>query len=50
MTEAHQPQMTQKDLAKLGIERVPGFTYHIGGYRYSNLADALAQAKRGGAA
>ena len=50
MTDAHQPPMTEEALARLGIERVPGFTYRIGGYRYTNLADAVAQAKRGGAA
>ena len=50
MTDAQQPPISQEELARLCIERVPGFTYRIGGYRYSNLADALAQAKRGGAA
>lgn len=50
MTDAQQPPINQEELARLGIERVAGFTYRIGGYRYTNLSDAVAQAKRGGAA
>ena len=30
-----------------GITRVPADHYHVGGYRYTNLADALAQVTRG---
>lgn len=30
-----------------GIIRVPAHQYWVDGYRYTNLADALAQVKRG---
>ncbi len=33
-------------MARLGIRRVPVDTFHVGAYRYSNLADAIAQAER----
>lgn len=33
-----------------GITRVPADQFHVDGYRYSNLADALAQVKRGAGA
>jgi len=33
-------------LAEHGIVRVPADRYEVDGYRYSSLADALAQAKR----
>lgn len=46
MTQAATPTMTDAELAKQGIERVPGFTYHVGAYRYSNLNDAIAAARR----
>jgi hypothetical protein len=41
--------MTDEELASHGIERVPADVYLVGGYRYSNLADALAAARRGAA-
>ncbi|HET7709912.1 MAG TPA: hypothetical protein VFK50_10360 [Sphingomicrobium sp.] len=46
MSQPAVPTMTEAELAKLGIERVPAFTYRIGGFRYTNLADAVAQARR----
>ena len=46
MTQAATPTMTDAELAKQGIERVPGFTYRVGAYRYSNLNDAIAAARR----
>ena len=33
-------------MARYGIMRVPADQYHVGGYRYTSLADAVAQAKR----
>jgi len=33
-------------MARHGIVRVPAEQFHIDGFRYSNLADALAQARR----
>jgi len=33
-------------LAKLGIVRVPTERFEVGPYRYTNLSDALAQARR----
>lgn len=46
MTQAALPDPTDADLAKLGIERVASFTYRVGTYRYSNLADAMVAARR----
>jgi hypothetical protein len=34
------------DEARYGIKRVTIHQFETGGYRYSNLADAIAQAKR----
>jgi hypothetical protein len=34
------------DLESLGITRLMTETYAVGGYSYTNLADALAQARR----
>ena len=34
-------------MARNGITRVPAHQYHIDGYRYAKLGDALAQAARG---
>jgi hypothetical protein len=36
------------ELERHGIVRVPGEHFEYGGYRYTNLSDALAQAKRSG--
>lgn len=33
-------------MARYGISKVPAYRYHYRGWRYSNLNDALAQAKR----
>jgi hypothetical protein len=33
-------------MARNGITCVPAYQYHVDGYRYTNLADALAQAGR----
>lgn len=35
------------DMIKYGIKCVPVDYYHFGDFRYTNLADAIAQAKRG---
>ena len=35
-----------EDMAKYGITRVPVDYFHVGGFRYTNLSDAIAQAKR----
>jgi len=34
-------------MIKYGIKCVPVNQYHFGDFRYTNLADAIAQAKRG---
>jgi len=46
MPNTANPHPTDAELTKLGIERVPSFTYHVGGFRYSNAADAMAAARR----
>lgn len=33
-------------LIKYGISNIPVDCFHVGGFRYSNLNDAVAQAKR----
>lgn len=33
-------------LIKYGISNIPVDCFHVGGYKYSNLEDAIAQAKR----
>ena len=40
-------QIDEMELARLGIRRVPGDTFHWGEYRYSNVRDAVAAARRG---
>jgi hypothetical protein len=42
------PTMTDAELARMGIERIPADTFRVGTYRYSNLSDALAAARRAG--
>lgn len=37
----------EAELRALGIVRVTSAHYEVGPYRYSSLADAMAQAKRG---
>ena len=34
-------------MARYGITRIPADQFHVDGYRYSSLSDALAQARRG---
>ena len=36
------------ELARYGITRVRADIYHVGGYRYGKIEDAVAQAKRAG--
>lgn len=36
------------EMIKYGIKCVPVNYYHFGDFRYTNLVDAIAQAKRGG--
>jgi len=43
----HKGKTTDAELDRYGIERVPADVYLWGGYRYSNLSDAIAAAKRG---
>ena len=38
------------EMQKYGIKRVPVDYYHINGFRYTDLKDAVAQAKRMNAA
>lgn len=45
-----QNEAEQAELDRYGIERVPADIYLWGGYRYSNVRDALAAAKRGAGA
>ena len=44
----HLPPPSDEELVRLGIERVPHETYRFGGFRYTNLSDALAAAQRAG--
>ena len=39
-------KITDAELKKLGIKRVPTDAYHVGSYKYSNLNDALAEVER----
>jgi len=41
------PEADPAELARLGIIRVSTERFHVGPYRYANLADAIAEAKRG---
>lgn len=43
-TISHDAEAAELEL--YGITRVRADTYHVGGYRYGKLADAVAQAKR----
>jgi hypothetical protein len=42
-----QNKVDQAELDRYGIERVPADVFLWGGYRYSNVRDAIAAAKRG---
>jgi hypothetical protein len=46
MSGANKDAVTQSELERYGIERVPSDIFLWGGYRYSNARDALAAAKR----
>jgi len=48
--QSAESQSHADELAKYGIVRETVEVFHIGGYRYSNLRDAIAQAKRMAAA
>jgi hypothetical protein len=41
------PAADAAELARLGITRVSTERFHVGPYRYANLADAIAEARRG---
>jgi hypothetical protein len=44
---SHAPDAeTQAAIRDFGIVRVPSQTFEYGGYRYSNIKDAVAEAKR----
>ena len=49
MTQPPLPKMTDADLARHGIKRVPTDFFLVDGYRYSNLTDAMAAAARAAA-
>ena len=34
------------EMTKYGVTRVPADVFLVGGYRYTNLQDAIAEAKR----
>lgn len=40
-------ELSEQAMRKYGIERVPVDYFHIHGYRYTDLQDAVAQAIRG---
>ena len=48
MTAHDRDQISQSELDRYGIERVPADVFLWGGYRYSNARDAIAAARRGG--
>jgi hypothetical protein len=41
------PEADAAEMARLGITRVSTERFDVGPYRYANLADALAEARRG---
>jgi hypothetical protein len=41
-------QSDEAELARLGIERVTVQVFHWGGFRYTNIRDAIAAAKQNG--
>lgn len=41
------PDASPAELARLGVTRVQTEHFQVGPYRYTNLADALAEARRG---
>ena len=46
MNRSDRDAVSQAELDRYGIERVPADTFLWGGYRYSASCDALAAAKR----
>lgn len=36
----------EREMVKYGITRVPVDYFHLGNFRYTNLEDAIAEAKR----
>ena len=46
MTSNNRDAVPQSELDRYGIRRVPADVFLWGGYRYSNVRDALAAAKR----
>ena len=38
--------MSDNELRKLGIKRVSTDVYHVGPYKYSKVADAIAETER----
>lgn len=46
MTRSDRDEVAQSELDHYGIERIPADVFLWGGYRYSNVRDALAAAKR----
>ena len=46
MNRSDRDEVPQAELERYGIERVPADAFLWGGYRYSNVRDALAAAKR----
>jgi hypothetical protein len=45
-TAPEAPYASPTELVRLGITRVPSEHFLVGPYRYTNLADALAEARR----
>ena len=39
-------KVSEEEMQKYGIKRVSADYFHVGRYRYSDLNDAMAQAKR----
>lgn len=49
MTQPPLQQMSDEELQRYGIQRVPADHFLVDGFRYSNLTDALAAARRAAA-
>ena len=46
MNRSDRDEVSQAELERYGIERVPADIFLWGGYRYSHARDAIAAAKR----
>lgn len=46
MNRIDQREISQAELDRYGVERVPADVFLWGGYRYTNARDAIAAAKR----